>query len=126
MDADKQQAADDGSPYSYLIINTQGSGRPGDTQIRLSNGHSLGHVQAVSWGIRVGETSRCVVETVLDPAELKILLADTVLKIELGRNPLSFIWTYYVERFRWRVWYRLFPRGKGAALHSLFNRTGKD
>lgn len=112
----KIQAADDGSPYAHISITAQrgqnGQCRPEETQIRLSTGHQLGHVQAVHWSARVDGRCVCTVETILDPAELKALFSDTTIKIKLYENPISMLWTYYSQwlywRFYWHIWCRLF------------------
>lgn len=108
---DLPKTADDGSLCDYLSVSTKGGGRPGDTIIRLSNGHQLGGVQAIHWTIEVGGPARCIVETILTPAELTVLLDDTVVEVRLHESMLKTLWTYW--RGRWRNW---------LMKHLLFNR----
>ena len=51
---------DDGTPYAHLLIEAKPQNgafcaRPSDIILRLSTGHALGGVQAITWHAKVGE-----------------------------------------------------------------------
>lgn len=84
---------------TYLSI-TSSTGRPENTHVRLSTGESLGHVQAVTYSLRVGEVSRCTVETIMDAAEVRALQSNTEVRVRLFENPLATLWAYYTGKVR--------------------------
>lgn len=53
------------------------NGRPGDTNVTLSDGTNLGLVQSINWSIELGGLSKCKIETIMSPAELISLQQNT-------------------------------------------------
>lgn len=98
----------------YLSIDAKGPAdsacRPGDISLRLSNGNSLGHVQALTWHAEVGQMPRCTLQTILNAAEIKVLLEDVRIEVILNHrfDPAKVLWSYLVYRYLRRPFSRLF------------------
>lgn len=118
-------AADNGTPYAHVSVLSP-TGRPGDASVRLSTGHDLGGVQAVTYSLRVGELARCTIETVLTPAELTVLLRDVEVRVKLWESPLRSLWVYYTSAisgwWRWKVLRRLFRQHYATKDREAMNR----
>ncbi len=85
-------ATANGQPFISLTSN----GTPAMTEIRLSDGRSLGLVQSATWSLDVTSYASCCVETMASPAELKAFLKDTTLRVRpaAGYNPLRYLWDW--------------------------------
>ncbi len=85
----------------YIFVQSTADGRPYSTQIHLSDGTSLGAVQAVTWSLKVGDIgARCVVETIATPADLRALMDNTTMCVKPWGSPARWLVTYYWARIR--------------------------
>lgn len=82
----------------YVSITSDASGRPAGTKVTLSNGVMLGAVQSVTWTARLGEMTRCTIETVATPADLKAMMENTTVHVRPWGHPIIWVWTYYAAR----------------------------
>ena len=85
-----------GSRYLYVTSD----GNPANTQVRLSDGVSLGLVQKMTYTLGLGDLARCTVETLATPGEVSALMENTTVVVRLQDNPLKTLWIYYTTRAR--------------------------
>lgn len=75
------------------------TGKPGDAVVKVGD-KNLGAVQSFQYKIKIGEPAKAIINTILTPAELKVLEKDTEIKFIFDRN---YFWANVWELFL--VWY---------------------
>ncbi len=80
----------------HPTVTIRSHGTPEMTSIDLSDGRSLGLIQSATWSVSLTDYARATIETILPPADLKVLLRDTTILVRPapGYNPFRYTWDW--------------------------------